>query len=127
MNLKFLRIGLILAILAVLLGAFAAHGLKSKIELDRIGIFNTGVRYHFYHTFAILIAALLQEKLIPKFVNLSLYCFLFGIVCFSGSLYLLACKYWLSIDWWWLGPITPIGGVAFILGWFFLLLATVKK
>jgi len=99
--------------LAVCIGAFAAHGLKTRLSADMLAVFRTGVDYHFYHTLALLAVALLLKQLGQSTaLNLSGSLFIAGIVLFSGSLYALALggpK--------WLGPITPLGGVCFILAW----------
>ncbi len=119
MELIFLRIACALGGLAVALGAFGAHGLKDRLGSDLLAIYETGVRYHFYHTLALLavalaIPALWQSKWTPYACG----AWTVGIVIFSGSLYLLAVT---GVRW--LGAITPIGGVALILGWVFLFVA----
>ncbi len=122
---RFLKIAAILGMLAVILGAFGAHGLETKITPDRINTYEIGIRYHFYHTFAIFFVALLSTQAENKWLNWAGYAFLLGIICFSGSLYLLACRDWLGLtSWKWLGPLTPIGGVFFILGWAFILVSS---
>lgn len=122
---KFVLIsGCVLACLAVAIGAFAAHGLKDfLIETQRLATFETAVKYHFYHSFALLFVGLLQFQL-PKSTKLNQAGILFfvGIVIFSGSLYTLSLT---GITW--LGAITPFGGVGFILGWFFCALAIWKE
>jgi uncharacterized membrane protein YgdD (TMEM256/DUF423 family) len=124
---KFLQIGSITALLAVVLGAFAAHGLQSKISVDQIAVFQTGVRYQFYHAFGILVVALIMLKSENTWLKRAAWCFIIGIVLFSGSLYLLSCREWLQLtNWKWLGPITPIGGTFFIIGWAFMFLASSK-
>ncbi|MCZ4296010.1 DUF423 domain-containing protein [Vibrio sinaloensis] len=98
------------------LGAFAAHGLMSVLSPYLIGVFNTGVQYQFIHALAIVVCGvLLQFKLQPKsqkYFALAAICFIIGIFCFSGSLYALALT---GIKWF--GPITPFGGLTFMLGW----------
>ncbi len=124
----FFQIGSIAALLAVALGAFAAHGLQNKIAPDQITIFQTGVRYQFYHAFGILIAALLLLKRKNIWLQRAGWSFVLGIVLFSGSLYLLSCREWLHItNWKWLGPLTPIGGIFFIFGWASFFFATLKS
>ncbi len=108
--------------LAVVLGAFGAHGLKSIISEDMIKIYQTGVQYQFYHVFAMSIVAFLihfcgQSRLL----RLSFYFFLGGVLIFSGSLYALALT---EIRM--LGAITPIGGLALIFGWVCLFVAAIK-
>jgi uncharacterized membrane protein YgdD (TMEM256/DUF423 family) len=109
----------ILGGMAVLLGAFGAHTLKSSINEYQIGIFRTGVSYQFYHALAIGMIAVLSLNLHSKFLKYAFYCFLIGTLCFSGSLYLIATNELLGIFNWlkFLGPITPIGGVLFLVGW----------
>jgi uncharacterized membrane protein YgdD (TMEM256/DUF423 family) len=123
MNKKFLTAGALLAAVAVILGAFGAHYLKKIVTPESLQTFETGVRYHFYHAFALLAAGILYEAFASKFLKWAGNFFLAGIVLFSGSLYLLC----LQPAWRWLGPVTPLGGLCFILGWIFLALAVTKK
>jgi uncharacterized membrane protein YgdD (TMEM256/DUF423 family) len=98
---------------AVALGAFGAHGLKRRLSSDMLAVYQTGVQYHFYHTLALLlVAVLLINAPFNQALRWSGALFAVGIVIFSGSLYLLSCT---GIRW--LGAITPIGGVAFLAGW----------
>ncbi len=128
MSKKTLQIGTIFLLFAVMLGAFAAHGLQSLIEARQIKTFETAVRYQFYHGFALLIVGILGHWYASKFLQYSAWAFSIGILLFSGSLYLLACREVLGIaSWTWLGPLTPIGGVFFILGWAFLFISLNKK
>ncbi len=125
---KFLQIASIVALMAVVLGAFAAHGLQSKISSNQITVFQTGVRYQFYHAFGIFITAILMHKSDNIWLKRAAWSFVLGIILFSGSLYLLSCREWLHLtSWKWLGPITPIGGVFFIIGWASLFLASFKS
>lgn len=102
---------------AVVLGAFGAHGLKSQVSPEALEIWSKGVEYQFYHTFALLFLSLLSMNQ-PKLLKLAYYFFTFGIILFSGSLYLLATREITHIGFGAvLGPITPIGGLLFILGW----------
>lgn len=109
----------ILAVLAVILGAFGAHSLKAHLTADRIAIFETGIRYQFYHVFGLLlIAVLYQNNPSRHLLKWAAYFMIAGIFFFSGSLYLLACRHVLGIaTWTWLGPMTPIGGIFFIIAW----------
>ncbi|MEN0046387.1 MAG: DUF423 domain-containing protein [Bacteroidota bacterium] len=114
----FLQIGGVLLFIAVVLGAFAAHGLEDKITPEQIDTFETGVRYQFYHAFGMLLIGILLHLNFPASLRWVAWCFLTGIVLFSGSIYLLACRDFLGIaSWSWLGPITPIGGTFLIVGW----------
>ena len=112
----------ILGILSVGIGAFGAHGLESKLTANgRIDTFETGVKYQFYHTLALLLLGILMINLQHTYFNYSAYAFIAGILIFSGSLYVLSLSN-IGV----LGAITPIGGLAFILGWLFLVLGAVK-
>ncbi len=118
----FLIIGSIAMALAVALGAFGAHGLKNMLTKEMLNIFETGVRYHFYHAIGLLILGLLAHYM-PGSVLLkwSGWLMVGGIFIFSGSLYLLS-----TADLRWLGAITPIGGLCFIASWIILAIAVWK-
>ncbi|HRI26434.1 MAG TPA: DUF423 domain-containing protein [Chitinophagales bacterium] len=121
MQKQFLLAGAIFGAVAVVLGAFGAHGLKAKITPDQLQVFETGVKYLFYHAIALLATGFLYQKLPHTTTLYAGYAFIGGIVLFSGSLFLLSNKDWLGIAGWrWLGPITPLGGVMFITGWLML-------
>jgi len=113
MNNILLVLAAINGFLAVSLGAFAAHGLKSMLGPDLLATFQTGVQYHMYHALAMLAVGVLVAQF-PAQTGLRVagYLFMAGILLFSGSLYVLALS---GIRW--LGAITPIGGVAFLAGW----------
>ena len=113
MNNLFLVLAGVNGFIAVSLGAFAAHGLKSMLGPDLLATFQTGVQYHMYHALAMLAVGILVLQF-PAQTGLRIagYLFLAGILIFSGSLYVLALS---GIRW--LGAITPIGGVAFLAGW----------
>jgi uncharacterized membrane protein YgdD (TMEM256/DUF423 family) len=123
----------ILGSIAVALGALGAHYLKSKIEtglikIDQVNGFDTGVKYHIYHTLAMLILFLLAKQIQSNYLKWAFNCFLIGIILFSGSLYLLCTRNLFHADWLsFLGPITPIGGLFFITGWIFLAMIGIKK
>ncbi|MBA4503587.1 DUF423 domain-containing protein [Marinobacterium marinum] len=102
----------LLGALAVALGAFAAHGLKSVLSIRMLEVFQTGVQYQFWHVGALLVTGLLQRQRNSLGLKICGWAFLGGIVCFSGSLYVLALS---GIHW--LGAVTPLGGTAFIIGW----------
>ncbi len=112
----FLVLGALGCGLAVALGAFAAHGLKGQLSPALLATFNTGVSYQFYHSFGLLVVGLLmfhyEEVYRLKLAGIS---FVAGIVLFSGSLYGLS-----VFQWGFLGPVTPLGGLSFILGWGFM-------
>lgn len=128
MHKGFIKTAAILGALSVALGAFAAHGLKEKISDYAISIFETGVRYQFYHVFALLAAGIIYKEFKNKFIKWAGIFFIAGIVLFSGSLYLLTfIKGAVMPGYNWVGAITPIGGLSFIIGWFFLFTGTSKK
>jgi uncharacterized membrane protein YgdD (TMEM256/DUF423 family) len=128
MNKNFLAVGALFGALSVALGAFAAHALKSMLPPDAVAVFETGVRYQFYHAFALLVVGVLAEKFSEKKLRWAGNCFIIGIILFSGSLYALtvlriaeinaAVKY--------VGIITPFGGLSFIAGWLLLFFAVSK-
>jgi uncharacterized membrane protein YgdD (TMEM256/DUF423 family) len=128
MHKGFLIWAAILGALSVGLGAFGAHGLKKLVEPETVSSFETGVRYQFYHVFALLAIAILYEKFPSASLIWSGYSFLIGILLFSGSLYLLtALKATKTVGLSGIGIITPIGGLFFILGWVLMLLAFIRK
>ena len=113
--------GSLFSVLAVVLGAFGAHYLKNTLNDYSLSIFQTGVLYQFFHSIGILLVVLLSKSIDNLNLDLSIYFFTLGIILFSGSLYLLAIT---GLKW--LGAITPIGGIFFILGWIFLFLKSIK-
>lgn len=111
---------------AVLLGAFGAHGLKALIDAPSLEVWQKGVDYQFYHTFALLYLSTFARYR-NKLINIAYFCFTFGIILFSGSLYLLATKSLLKLDFVnVIGPLTPMGGLLFVLGWIMLFFAAIK-
>ena len=126
---KLLSVGALFGLLAVVIGAFGAHGLEGKITAARITTFGTGVDYQFYHTFAIFIAVGLAAYFKDKLFLRAGWLFVIGILFFSGSLYLLATRTYLGIESWSkiIGPITPIGGLFFIVGWGILFYGILKQ
>ncbi len=121
-KLLWLRITAVLGALAIILGAFGAHGLKEIISGEMLTIFETGVKYHFYHVLAMLaLVGFCRSNRLPKPVPFICFSWLFGILVFSGSLYILSIS---GIRW--LGAITPIGGVAMIIGWLWLAVSARK-
>ncbi len=115
--------------LAVVLGAFGAHGLEGLTKDEKIlHGFQTGVQYQMYHALALLVVALLYEKFPARWLTWAATCFIAGTLLFSGSLYLLTfLKLQESSAVKFAGPVTPVGGVFFIAGWLFLLLAAIKR
>ena len=128
MHKNFLQWAAVLGALAVALGAFGAHSLKQYVPVETISTFETGVRYQFYHVFALLMVGVLQERFPGKWIRYAGYCFLIGILLFSGSLYLLTFfKATDSIGMSGVGIITPFGGVFFMVGWICLLVGIRSK
>jgi uncharacterized membrane protein YgdD (TMEM256/DUF423 family) len=118
MHKGFLQIAALLGAVSVAFGAFGAHALKKVIPESALNIFETGVRYQFYHVFALAVIGVLYRDFSNKWMLWAGNLFVVGILLFSGSLYLLtytkaAAK--LNLDW--IGAITPFGGLAFIAGW----------
>lgn len=123
----FILVG-VLGVIAVILGAFGAHGLKALISESQMSTFEVGIRYHFYHTFAIFLTAIVAYQTKSKRLKTAISLFLIGIILFSGSIYLLATKSILGIESWsFLGPITPIGGTFFIIAWGILIFEGFKR
>ncbi|MEY3194784.1 MAG: hypothetical protein RIQ78_881 [Bacteroidota bacterium] len=115
---KFIKISAVMGALAVAIGAFGAHGLKPYLSEYQISIFEKGVQYQFYHTFALLAVGLLMEKKTNnRYLKWAGWLFLSGIIGFSGSLFLLACRDLLPFTVFWAGPLTPLGGLLFLTGW----------
>ncbi len=106
----------ILAAVTIAIGAFGAHGLKQLVSAESLTTFETGVRYQMYHVLALLVIGfasvipLRTKKWVFRF-------FCFGMLLFSGSIYMLALKEQLPFAVSFLGPVTPIGGLLFIMGW----------
>jgi uncharacterized membrane protein YgdD (TMEM256/DUF423 family) len=118
---QILRIAAICGALGVILGAFGAHGLKPYLDAYQAGIYEKGVHYQFFHTFALALTGLLLERRQEsRRLRYAAWLFLAGIVFFSGSLYLLSCKELMPVSVAWAGPVTPIGGLCFIAGWMML-------
>ena len=110
--------------IAVILGALGAHALQNLIMPEQLQSFETGVKYQVYHTLAIMLVSILNDKLKSKHLKFAAYFFITGIFLFSGSIYLLSTRNLLGIETWtFLGPITPIGGLAFICGWIFIFIS----
>ena len=126
MNKRIILTASLFGALAVVLGAFGAHTLKNVVDSYSLSIWQKGVEYQFYHTFALLyLSTFARYK--NKLIGFAYIFFTIGIFLFSGSLYLLALKsvYTASIAPV-LGLITPVGGLCFIIGWVCLFLAALK-
>ena len=108
----FFALGALSALAAVALGAFAAHGLRGRIDPDMMNVFEAGVRYQMYHALALMAVAWATTRWPGPLVGAAGWLFCAGTVVFSGSLYLLSVT---GVRW--LGAITPLGGLAFLAGW----------
>lgn len=119
----FLLAGSIAMALAVALGAFGAHGLKNMLTDEMLDIFDTGIKYHFYHAVGLLVIGLVAQYMSESLLlQWSGWMMIAGILVFSGSLYILSIA---GIRW--MGAITPIGGLCFIISWILLALAVWKN
>ena len=109
-----LTLSAVFGLLAVLIGAFGAHGIENSLPEQLIARYQTGVEYHFYHSLALFGVAILASKsrFISSWLWISAIAFSVGIVLFSGSLYLYAITGIYQF-----GMVTPLGGLAFIVGW----------
>ena len=113
MDRTFLLIGAVLGFLGVTFGAFGAHALRSRLSPEMLAVFETGVRYQMYHTFAVLIVAAAIGRIgDASLLVLAGWFFFAGILLFSGSLYALALT---GVGIW--GAVTPVGGLLFLIGW----------
>ncbi len=107
--------------LAVLLGAFAAHGLKNTLSAEYLAVLQTGVQYQFIHALALLLVALLAQHRASRALVFAAIFFTLGIILFSGSLYVLVLTAFKP------GLITPIGGSLLVLGWLSLAISALRK
>lgn len=107
-----IMLGSISGFVSVAAGAFGAHGLKERLPEDLLAVFETGARYQMYHALALVLIGALATRSPSTSLNVAGWSMVVGTVVFSGSLYILAMS---GIRW--LGAITPIGGVAFLVGW----------
>ena len=127
MHKAIIKTAAIIGALSVMLGAFAAHTLKQILQPDNLQVFETAVRYQFYHVFALLAVGILYKEFPVKLMIWAGRLFVTGIVLFSGSLYLLCYVKHNQLPLNWLGAITPFGGVAFIAGWVMVFMAVQKS
>ncbi|KTD64297.1 DUF423 domain-containing protein [Legionella spiritensis] len=112
MSRRFIAIGALSAMIATILGAFAAHALQEKLTKYQIHVFQTGIFYQFIHSLALLFVGMILLHFNKRLIQISGWFFFMGILFFSGSLYLISL---LQINT--IGIITPIGGACFIIGW----------
>jgi uncharacterized membrane protein YgdD (TMEM256/DUF423 family) len=122
---KTIIVAAFLGMLAIILGAFGAHALKKILTIEQLNIFETGVKYQMYHALFLLLVCNLQmqEKTLKTIYKLTV----FGIILFSGSIYLLATKTISGIDFKFIGILTPIGGLLLIGAWAILMVNFMKR
>ncbi len=113
--------------LAVMAGAFGAHWLKDHLDLHQLSSFETGVRYQFYHSLALIAVHILLHYSGNKLLIRAGYLFATGIILFSGSIYFLSLRSLIGMDLKFLGPVTPLGGLLLLAGWIHLLLYSISK
>ena len=125
---KIIALGGIFIALAIILGAFAAHALKNKFMAtdQQLAIFKTGVEYQLYHGFALIFLGIISRVFIINFKYVAIL-FVCGIICFSWSLFGLSLAGIFKINATFLGPITPIGGGFFIIGWGLFICSIINK
>lgn len=109
---KSLVLGSALLALAVLIGAFGAHGLKNVVTPDKLVTFETGVRYHFYHAFGLLFIGLLQQQFQNMKLTVAHWAFFIGVLLFAFD-----CYFYVLTDMKVFAMVVPLGGVLFVLGW----------
>lgn len=121
MKLNWFAVGAIAGAIGVALGAFGAHALKSRVTEELLSVFEIGVRYQMYHALALFAVAWAAGRWPGSWINASGWLFTAGILVFSGSLYLMTLS-----GARWLGAVTPVGGLCFILGWIALAVAALR-
>lgn len=114
---RLLGLAAISGLLAVVLGAFGTHALKPQISFEEMSMFQIANRYHFYHTLVLTVIAILFARDESPFLRIASYAFINGLVMFSGSLYVMSLRKFISADVTFMGPITPLGGMFLIIGW----------
>ena len=118
-----LVLGALFALLAVMAGAFGAHGLRGVIDGRGLEVFQTAVTYQIYHSLALVLVAILPVAgLSRRLLGIAAGFFVAGILLFSGSLYLLVLT-----DLRWMGPVTPVGGIGFMVGWILVLMSGFRR
>jgi uncharacterized membrane protein YgdD (TMEM256/DUF423 family) len=126
MDKKIISTGALLGMIAIILGAFGAHALKKLVPTEQLLTFETGVRYQMYHALFLIfigISSTISEKIKKTIYNLVL----FGVILFSGSIYLLATNNISQFDFKVIGFVTPIGGLLLIVAWGILFYNIIKK
>lgn len=125
MERKLILLGSFLALVAVVLGALAAHALKEVLTVDQLSSFNTAVRYQMYHALA-LIAIAPTKYLTEAVKKVTFYMMGVGVLLFSGSIYILVTGPIIEVDLKFLGPVTPLGGLLLIITWFYIIMSVLR-
>lgn len=118
---KALVLGTALLAIAVLVGAFGAHGLKNLVEADKLVTFETGVRYHFYHGIGLVLLGLIQQNFQTLDLKVSIWSFLVGTILFSFN-----CYFYVLTGMKVFAMIVPVGGLLFVLGWLVMMIKILK-
>ena len=126
MDKKIISTGAVLGMIAIILGAFGAHALKKVLSMEELSTFETGVRYQMYHALFLILIGMINE-LSQKAKKIIYTLVVFGVLLFSGSIYVLATNSLTSFDFKTIGFITPIGGLLLLLAWGVLLFHTLMK
>ncbi len=120
--------GSILGVISVILGALGAHSLKNILLPEQLLSFDTGVRYQMYHAILLVLLSIVIKTRSSKYLLTAVNFIFWGVILFSGSIYMLTLKNIFNIEYLkFVGPITPIGGVLMVAGWFLLMLDGLKK
>lgn len=125
MDKKLIVAGAVFGATSIVLGAFGAHALKEKLPATTLAVFETGVKYQMYHALFLLFAGIVSS-ISASAKNAIFWLTTIGVIFFSGSIYLLSCQTLFGIDFKFLGPVTPIGGLLLIAAWIVLLLNILK-
>lgn len=126
MDKKILLIALIMGAVAIMLGAFGAHGLKKMLTLDQLNTFEVGVRYQIYHALFLLFVAN-NSLLSLKQKGIVMYLVVIGVILFSGSIYLLSTASLTALKTKFIGPLTPVGGLLLIASWLYVFYCVFAK
>ena len=126
MNNKIIKTATLLGMIAIILGAFGAHALKKVLSVEQLTTFETGIKYQMYHALFLLFLGL-NNNMVEKAKKTIYWFTLFGVVFFSGSIYLLSTMSLTKINFKPIGIITPIGGTMLILAWTLLFVQFIKK
>ena len=119
--------GAVLGLIAVIGGAFGAHALKEMLSNEQLAAYQTGIRYQFIHAIVLLFLFLVMNKFDSKFFGIASKFIFWGVILFSGSIYILTLKNLIGLELLkFIGPITPIGGLLLISGWGFIIWGGVK-